>query len=299
MARASSNGIEIEYETFGAVGAEPLLLIMGLGAQMILWPDDFCHALAGAGHRVIRFDNRDAGASTHLDDARMPDIGMAMAAAFAGLPVDAPYTLSDMAADAAGLLTALDIESAHVVGASMGGMIAQTMAIEHPGRVRTLTSIMSTTGDPTLPQATAEAMGVLLTAPPPDREGAIAHATSVFRIIGSPGYPFDEEWVRATATRSYDRGFDPLGTGRQLAAILASGNRTGKLRDVRIPSLVIHGKDDPLVRLEAGMATASAIAGARLVVLEGMGHDLPRQLWSRYVEEITALTGARAPSARA
>lgn len=285
--------IELAYDTFGSHSSPPLLLVMGLGAQRILWDDEFCGMLAEAGHYVVRFDNRDAGESTHLRDLRMPDIRAAMVAAYTGGKVEAPYTLSDMAADAAGLLQALGLGSAHVVGASMGGMIAQTMAIEFPHCVRTLTSIMSSTGDPTLPTATPAAMEVLLTAPPAERRAAIDHAVRVFRVIGSPGYDFDEERVRQVAALSYDRGFDPLGVGRQLGAILASGDRTKRLVSVNVPTLVIHGEEDPLVPVEAARATARAIAGARLVVIEGMGHDMPRGVWPRLVEEIAALTALR------
>jgi len=284
--------IELAYDTFGAASSPPLLLVMGLGAQRILWNDEFCRMLADAGHYVIRFDNRDAGESTHLRDARMTDIRTAMLAAFSGGRIEAPYTLSDMATDTAGLIEALGLGSAHVVGASMGGMIAQTLAIEYPALVRTLTSIMSSTGDPSLPMATPAALEVLLTAPPFERQAAIEHAVKVFRVIGSPGFPFDEDFVRAVAAMSYDRGFDPLGVGRQLGAIMASGNRTARLASLSVPALVIHGSDDPLVPVEAAHATARAIPGARLVVIEAMGHDMPREIWSRLVEEISALTHA-------
>jgi pimeloyl-ACP methyl ester carboxylesterase len=289
MPTVESNGIRIAYEEFGDPGATPLLLIMGLGAQMILWRDDFCQTLAGRGYRVIRFDNRDAGASTWMDDRGMPDIMGIFSAVAARQPVTVPYLLRDMAADAAGLLTALDIGRAHVVGASMGGMIAQTLAIEAPERVRSLTSIMSSTGNPDLPPPRPEAMAVLLTPPPPDREGAIARGVEVFRTIGSPGFPFDEAEVRRLAARSYDRGFNPAGTARQLAAILGSGSRVERLRELRVPALVIHGTDDPLVPFAAGEDTAKAIPGAQLLAIEGMGHDMPRPVWPRIIDGICAL----------
>src|SRR5438445_13893970 len=225
MPIARTDGIEIAYEAFGPPDGRPLLLIMGLAAQMILWDDEFCAALAAGGHRVIRFDNRDAGLSTKLDAAGMPDAGAAMQAAVLGERIAAPYLLRDLAADAAGLLDALGIPAAHVVGASMGGMIAQTMAITHPASVLSLTSIMSTTGDRSLPPARPEAAAVLLLPAPTDRAGNIERAVHVFRTIGSPGFPFDEARVRELAARSFDRCFHPAGAARQLVAILASGSR--------------------------------------------------------------------------
>jgi pimeloyl-ACP methyl ester carboxylesterase len=289
MPRTYANGIDIEYEIFGAPDARPLLLIMGLGAQMIIWDDDFCEQLAARGHRVIRFDNRDIGLSTKLDAAGMPNLVAAVGRRLLGKPVGAPYTLSDMAADTAGLLDALGIETADIVGASMGGMIAQTMAIEHPSRVRTLTSIMSTTGEPDLPQPTPEATAALLTPVPTDRAGNVERAVRVARVIGSPGFPFDEAYVRRRAARAYDRGFYPAGTARQLLAIIASGSRKAALEAVRVPALVIHGSDDPLAPLAGGIDTAEAIPGAELLILEGMGHDLPQPLWPRIIDAICAL----------
>jgi pimeloyl-ACP methyl ester carboxylesterase len=289
MPRIAVNGIEIEYETFGDEGNPPLVLIMGLGAQMILWDEAFCEELASRGFHVVRFDNRDCGMSSCMTDAGMPNLPMVLMAAMTGGKVDASYTLSDMAADTVALMDALGIKSAHVVGASMGGMIAQTLAIEHPERVRTLTSIMSTTGDPTLPQASPEVMQVLMTPPTPDREGNIARGIMVFRTIGSPGYPFDEERVRNFAGRSFDRGFHPEGVARQIVAIFASGNRKPLLGAVKCPTLVLHGKADPLVRFEGGVATHEAIAGSKLVAIEGMGHDMPRGVWPTIINEICEL----------
>ena len=286
MPRAAANGLQIEYQTFGEPDDPPLLLVMGLGAQMILWHEEFCAALAERGHYVVRFDNRDAGMSTKLDHAGFPDVLGALSAAAQGRRVDAPYRLCDMADDAAGLLDALDLESAHVVGASMGGMIAQTLAIEHPGRVRTLTSIMSTTGDPSLPQAKPEAMAVLLTPAPTERAAAIEHGVRLWRTIGSPGFPFDENEVRALAARAFDRGPSPAGVARQLVAIVASGSRRDALAAVRAPTLVIHGAADPLIPVEAGRATAAAVPGAELVEIDGMGHDLPRLLWPTFIDAI-------------
>ena len=278
-------GIELAYERFGDAADPPLLLVMGLATQMLGWPEEFCEGLAARGLSVVRFDNRDIGLSTHVHDAPPPD----MAAAMMGDTSSASYTLSDMARDAAGLLDALDLGSAHVVGASMGGMIAQTLAIEHQQRVRTLTSIMSTTGDPSVGGASQEALGVLLAPPARDRAEAIERTVSTYRVIGSPAYELDEPALRDRAGRAFDRSYDPAGVGRQLLAILASGDRTPRLRELRLPALVIHGVDDPLVRVSGGRATAAAIPGAELVELDGMGHDLPRALWPRITDRIVAM----------
>src|SRR5256712_9882806 len=264
MPAARANGVEIAYETFGAPEGRPLLLIMGLAAQMILWDDHFCAALASRGHRVIRFDNRDVGLSSKLEEAGIPDAAAAMQAALLGERVDAPYTLRDMAADAVGLLDALGIAAAHVVGASMGGMIAQAMAIAHPARVLSLTSIMSSTGDRSLPPARPEAAAVLLLPVVAGRAANVERAVHVFRTIGSPGFPFDEARVRELAVRSYDRCFHPAGVARQLVAILASGSRREGLAGVSVPTLVIHGRDDPLVPVGAGPDPAAAGARAGL-----------------------------------
>jgi pimeloyl-ACP methyl ester carboxylesterase len=294
MPTARSNGIEIEYEVIGPPGNRPLLLVMGLGTQMIHWDDELCAELVARGHRVIRFDNRDVGGSTKLDGDGPPNVLAAMAAASGGAAVDAPYRLSDMAADASGLLDALEVESAHVVGASLGGMIAQTLALEHPARVRTLTSIMSTTGHPDLPTATPDAAAVLFQPAPPDRDGNIERAVRVFRAIGSPGFPFDEGRARARAARAYDRCFHPAGVARQMIAIVASGSRRDALRRLQMPALVVHGADDPLIPLACGLDTAESIPGAELLIVEGMGHDLPRAVWPRLVDAVTQLTGRAA-----
>jgi len=290
MSNIKANGINIEYEEFGDRRGRPLLLIMGLGAQMILWHEEFCQQLAARGHRVIRFDNRDVGKSTWFDQLGVPDVSAAVGAALLRQPVTAPYLLRDMAADAVGLLDALQIDKAHIVGASMGGMIAQSLAIGFPARVLTLTSIMSSTGNPDLPPATPTAMSVLLAPPPTTREEAIERAVSVFRTIGSPGFPFDEADIRSRAARGFDRGFNPAGTVRQMVAILASGSRKDALKGVRVPTLVIHGKDDPLVPFPAGQDTASAISGAELLAIDGMGHDMPRAVWPRFIDAISVLT---------
>jgi pimeloyl-ACP methyl ester carboxylesterase len=287
MPRARADAIELEYDTFGDPSAPPIVLIMGLGAQMILWDEEFCAALAARGFFVVRFDNRDVGLSTKLDDAGVPNVFAAIQAASTGQGVDAPYTLNDMADDTVYLMEALDIERAHVVGASMGGMIAQTLAIRHPHRLLSLTSIMSTTGNPEVPPATPEAMRVLLTPVPSEREAYLERSLRTWRVIGSPGFPFDEDRVRARSARSFDRALHPAGVARQLVAIIASGNRKEALRDVDVPTLVIHGDADPLARIEGGRDTADAIPGAELLVIEGMGHDLPPGAWPRIIDAIS------------
>ncbi|MGI8926379.1 MAG: alpha/beta fold hydrolase [Tepidiformaceae bacterium] len=291
MPNVTANGIQIEYDTCGDPAAPPLLLVMGLGAQMIAWDEGFCQLLADRGHYVIRFDNRDVGLSTRFDAAGTPDLGAMMAARAAGEPIThAAYLLNDMADDAVGLLDALNIPAAHIVGASMGGMIVQAIAIRHPQRVLSMTSIMSTTGHPSLPQAKPEAMAVLLSPRPDDREAMLDQAVAAARTIGSTGFPFDEERVRARAARSFDRAFYPAGMARQMVAITASGNRRDALRDVKLPTLVIHGAVDPLVPVEGGHDTAACIPGAELLIIEGMGHDLPTGAWPRIAEAISAVT---------
>lgn len=279
------SGIDIAYERFGDPAAPPVLLVMGLATQMLGWPDDFCRALVAAGLHVIRFDNRDIGLSTHLRDAPAPDV----VAALSGDTSSASYTLSDMAGDTIGLLDALALNRAHIVGASMGGMIAQTIAIEHPERVQSLTSIMSTTGEHTVGQATQEALAALLSPPATTRQEAVDRTVSIFRVIGSPGFDLDEAQLRHRAGLAYDRANDPVGVGRQFLAIIASGDRTPRLRAVKVPTLVIHGADDPLVGVSGGKATAAAIPGAELVILDGMGHDLPRELWPQITTRIAEL----------
>ncbi len=279
-------GIEIEYETFGDPEDPALLLVMGLGAQMISWEEELCEGLVDRGFFVIRFDNRDVGLSTKIDaDVNVVESAMA---AFAGQKIEAPYLLTDMAADAMSVLDDLGIAQAHIVGASMGGMISQTIAIEHPERVRSLTSIMSTTGDPDVGQPNPDVLPLLLQAPPPDRDGAVAHSVAVSKAIGSPEH-LDEERLRIRAERAYDRCFYPRGTGQQLVAILASGSRSDALRKVKVNTLVVHGDIDPLINVTGGERTAEVIDGAELLILEGMGHDLPVNYWSAVIEAITAL----------
>jgi pimeloyl-ACP methyl ester carboxylesterase len=289
---APANGIELCYQEMGDADGEPLLLVMGLATQMLAWDEGLCGLLVERGFRVIRFDNRDIGRSTKIASAGVPRrVDMML-----GRRVSAPYLLRDMAADTVGLMDRLDIDSGHVVGASMGGMIVQTMAIEHPERVRSMVSIMSNTGSRWTGMPSRKAMAVLLGRPPRGREAAIERAVKTFGVIGSPGYPFDEERLRDVAGRSYDRGHSAAGVLRQLHAITASGDRTQALHGVRIPTTVIHGNRDVLVRPAGGRATARAIPNARLKLIDGMGHDLPRQLWPVFAEEI-ADTAARSRSA--
>jgi pimeloyl-ACP methyl ester carboxylesterase len=288
LARAGE--VEIAYETFGGKEDPPLLLVMGLGVQMLGWDTEFCQLLAGHGFRVIRFDNRDVGRSTRFE-------GQAdVMAVVGGDHSTVRYLLSDMASDVVRLLDALEIEAAHVVGASQGGMIAQTMAVEHPERVLSLTSIMSTTGARDVGQPHPEVIPLLLTRPPDDREGYAEYGVRTFREIGSwdlAGSASEERRIRERGRASYDRGFNPDGTGRQLAAIIASGDRSERLREISVPTLVIHGTKDKLVDVSGGKATAEAIPGARLELVEGMGHDLPPPLWERFAELI-AENAARA-----
>jgi pimeloyl-ACP methyl ester carboxylesterase len=280
---AKVGDMELCYETFGDADAPPLLLVMGLGTQMLAWRDGFCAMLADRGLRVVRFDNRDIGRSTHLRGVRPPTVWQLLRRDSRA----AAYTLDDMADDAAGLLDALGIESAHVAGASMGGMIAQALAARHPARVLTLTSIMSTTGHRLKGQPALKVYPFFLARRPATRDEAVERAVKLFRVVGSPGFERDEADLRDLVARSFDRGEgDASGTGRQLAAILASGDRTAALRQIRAPTLVIHGKADRLVRPSGGRATARAIPGARLVEIDGMGHDLPRALWPRLADLI-------------
>jgi len=283
MPRLRANEIDIEYETFGEPQSPPLLLIMGLGAQMISWEDDFCSQLAGRGFHVIRFDNRDSGLSTRMEAAGPPD----MAAALSGNPQPA-YRLDDMAADAVGLLDALGIEAAHVVGASMGGYIAQLVAINHPGRVLSLTSIMSGPNTAEGVPPTPEGAAVLMLKPPATREDRIELAMSIRRVLVGSADPFDEAFERARATRAVDRAYYAVGTGRQLVAVIAAEPRLERLKKLRAPMLVIHGKDDVLVPVENGRMVAAAVPGARLLEIDGMGHDLPRRVWPQVLDAIGA-----------
>jgi pimeloyl-ACP methyl ester carboxylesterase len=282
MPKLPANGIELDYDTFGASGDPCILLIMGFSVQKIAWDEAFCQLLADEGFFVVRFDNRDIGLSSKISDGPLPDLAAALAGDFSSCS----YHLEDMADDAAGLLEGLGIDAAHVVGASMGGMVAQALALRHPESVWSLCSIMSTTGDRSVGQPRPEAMGALLTPPPQTREEAMERAVRVNRVIGSPSYPANEAAVKQRAGRAWDRNHDPVGVARQLLAIMAQADRTEALGHLRVPALVVHGEADPLVDVTGGRATAAAIPDARLVVIPGMGHDLPVELWPQIVTAI-------------
>ncbi len=283
---AEANGIQLCYDTFGDEHHPPLLLIMGLGGQMIGWPDEFCANLVEQGFWVIRFDNRDIGRSTRFDEAGVPNVMKIMMAAGQGQSPSVPYLLRDMAKDCVGLFDALGIKKAHIVGASMGGMITQELLIHHPDRILTATSIMSTTGDPSLPQPTPEAMTALMTPVPQERDKYLDHSVGTWRILSGDVFPFHEAEVRESAARAYDRGLNPAGMARQMAAIFASGSRREPLKQVKVPTLVIHGEADPLVPLAAGEDTAVHIPNAELLIIEGMGHGLPIETWPQIIEGI-------------
>lgn len=288
MPQAKNNNVVLEFETFGDPSDRTLLLIMGYTAQMTAWPVEFCVQLASAGHHVVRFDNRDCGLSSKTD-GEPPNVMALMMAMMSGDPVpDVPYTLSDMADDAIAVLGELGVEQAHIAGASMGGMITQQTAIKHPERVASITSIMSTTGSRTVGQASPEAMTALMTPPPDDREGAIERGVEVGRIIGGP--LFDEALAREAMTAAFDRSFYPAGAAFQMAAIAKTGDRTEALRKIPHRALVIHGQADPLITPSGGEATAETIPNAELLMLEKMGHDLPRPLWDTIVGAITRHT---------
>jgi pimeloyl-ACP methyl ester carboxylesterase len=276
MPRAHGNEVELEYETVGGPAGRPLLLVQGLGAQLISVEDGLCQELASRGFLVIRYDNRDAGLSTWFDDARPVNL----AAIWGGDHSSLAYTLEDMADDAAAVLDAAGVPAAHVAGISLGGMIAQLLATKHRARVRSLASIMSTTGDRAVGRPTGEAASVLVSSMPSDRDGFIERTVTNAKAVGSgTAFPFDAEAVRQGAARSFDRAYHPKGTGRQFAAILAAGDRTGGLGQIRVPTLVVHGEEDQVIGVSGGEATAAAIPGARLLRVPGLGHELPPGFW--------------------
>ena len=288
MPQVSANNIIIEYESFGASSDPTILLVMGLGMQMIAWPEQFCVELASRGFHVIRYDNRDTGFSTKFDGQKAPSVLSLLIRSALRMPIRAPYTLRDMANDAVGLLDAIDVLSAHVVGASMGGMIAQNIAASHPQRVRTLTSIMSTSGHRSLPGADPLVSRHLFRSRPTssDRDAVIAHNMRTIELIGSPDYPVDEETRREMVSISFDRCFYPEGFTRHVAAIVQDGDRRQRLGTISTPTLVIHGREDPLVPLAGGIDTAKHVPGAELEIIDGMGHNFPVELWPQIIDLI-------------
>jgi pimeloyl-ACP methyl ester carboxylesterase len=283
---ARANGINICYEIFGEASAEPMLLIMGLGGQMVLWDDAFCEQIAVRGFRVIRFDNRDVGQSSKLTGGKRLTWLELLKLRFLKIPVMAPYTLRDMAEDTIALMDVLGIRTAHMVGASMGGMIAQEIAITFPERVRSLISMMSTTGNPKLPQPTREAISIFMAPPPRSRDEYIARFERNSKVLRAGRFPEDEALDRSRAERVFDRGLNPAGIGRQIRAVLASGSRKERLRKVKAPTLVIHGTADPLVDPKAAQDTAVSIPGAKLMMVQGMGHALPMAIWPEIIDAI-------------
>lgn len=293
MAKTKANGIEIEYETFGNKGDPALLLIMGLGAQLTLWPESLCEGLASQGFFVVRYDNRDVGLSTDFDTWGLPDLMGSFTRLMKGQKIDAPYLLSDMAADAIGLLDALGIDRAHMVGASMGGMIAQVIAATYPQRTRSLVSIMSTSGRMGLPMGKPEAVAMLSAQPEgPAREQLVAHGIKLRTVIGSPGYPTDPAMMRTLVERNLDRRYYPPGAARQYLAIMASGPRVDLLKTVKVPTLVLHGDDDPLLPVECGRDVAGLVPGAKIETFPGWGHDVPEQMVPKLVASISGFCKA-------
>jgi pimeloyl-ACP methyl ester carboxylesterase len=288
MAFARNGDVEIYYDTFGSPADPPLLLVNGLGSQCINYRVEWCQRLVEAGHFVIRYDNRDVGLSTKFSDVT-PDIGALLRQMAEGHDPVVPYRLVDMAGDGFAVLDDLDLERSHVVGVSMGGMIVQTMAIENPGRLLTMTSIMSTTGDRDVGQSSEEAQRQIMSPPPSNRDGYIAAQLAGLRIWGSPAC-YDEERLAANAAEAFDRCFDPAGTARQMMAIVSSGSRTSALGRVGVPVLVLHGEADTLVDPSGGRRTAEAVPGSQFVLLEGMGHDYPPQYWERLTSLVTTHT---------
>lgn len=285
-----ANGITITYDCFGEAHDPVILLIMGLATQLIHWDEEFCKKLASTGYRVIRFDNRDIGKSSKFSGSNTPGIGSLLANKWFGRRIRAPYLLNDMADDALGLLTALEIEKAHVVGVSMGGMIAQCMAIKAPERIKSMTSIMSTTGARNLPKPKSSVSFKIMKPVPKDETEFINHGLKMWQLLHGEHYGFDHDRISRLILRAKKRSFHPAGVLRQLSAIIASGDRTRQLAQVKVPSLVMHGDVDPLVPYECGVATAAALQNVRFKTLKGMGHTLPSQLWDEMIDEITGLT---------
>ncbi|NTV13304.1 MAG: alpha/beta hydrolase [Desulfobulbaceae bacterium] len=284
MPNVTVNGIQLEYDTFGDRSSPALLLIMGGGSQMIYWEVEFCELLAKKGRFVIRFDNRDIGLSTKFENAGIPD----MLAAMKGEPVSLAYTLEDMADDAVALLDALGLDKAHICGASVGGMIAQVISYRHPERVLSLTSIMSSTGNPELPQIKPEILAEVYKPVPDGREAYIEHNVNMWRKLWSPGFPFDEGRLRTLMAESYDRSYYPQGMARQSAAALVHGYRKSSIASIKTPTLVIHGDKDPFMSVEGGRETAQLIPGATLLIIDGMGHDMPKEVWPTIIDAMSS-----------
>jgi pimeloyl-ACP methyl ester carboxylesterase len=289
----SANGVSLEVEDHGPTNGEPLLLVMGLGMQLVAWHPEFVALLVARGFRVIRFDNRDIGLSQRFDHFGVPNLALDSLRYLVGMKIDAPYTVATMADDTAGVLDALGLRAAHVCGASMGGMIAQQLAVRHPGRVKSLTLMMTSSGSRRLPGPTLKVRGALLSRPknPRDERSIVEHYVKLYKLIGSPGYPSDDATLYARLGESVRRSYRPQGTARQMVAIAADGDRSALLAGIRVPTQVIHGKGDPLVPAAAGIDLASRIAHAELDLISGMGHDLPSELWPRFVANISSAPG--------
>ena len=289
----SANGISLEVEDHGSPSGEPLLLIMGLGMQLVAWHPDFVAMLVARGFRVIRFDNRDIGLSQRYDHLGVPNLALDSIRYAVGLKVSAPYTVADMADDTAGLLDAMGIPAAHICGASMGGMIAQQLAVRHAARVKSLTLIMTSSGSRRLPGPTLKVRGAMISRPadPKSVQSIVDHYVNLYRLIGSPGYPASEASLRERLGLSVRRSHRPQGTARQMVAIAADGNRSKLLAQIKVPTQIIHGKADPLVPVAAGHDLAARIAGAQIDAIDGMGHDLPTELWPRFVAGIGSAAG--------
>lgn len=287
---ANVNGISLCYQTFGEPTHPPLLLVMGLGTQMIHWDERFCEQLSARGFYVIRFDNRDIGKSTHLSKAKVPGLPSVMANQWFGKSLRVPYHLSNMADDALALLDHLNIAQCHVVGVSMGGMIGQCMAIQAPHKILSLTSIMSTTGDQKLPKPKKSVVLKIMQPPPKEHEQYIEYALKLWKLLHGNHYPFDHQRIKKLLNAAKQRSYSPAGVWRQTCAILATPDRTAKLQQLSLPCLVLHGDIDPLVPVECGMATAKAIPGSTLKILPGMGHTLPEQLWTEMIDSIVAVS---------
>ena len=289
----SANGIALEVEDHGPANGEPLVLIMGLGMQLVAWHPDFVAMLVARGFRVIRFDNRDSGLSQRFDAFGKPNLALDAVRFAVGMKIDAPYTVADMADDTAGLLDAMGLASAHICGASMGGMIAQQLAVRHPTRVKSLTLIMTSSGSRKLPGPTLKVRGALISRPadPSSVQSVVEHCVKLYRLIGSPGYPAPEAYLHERLGLAVRRAYRPAGVARQMVAIAADGNRSALLAQIRQPTQIIHGKADPLVPVAAGVDLATKITGAEIDLIAGMGHDLPTELWPRFVSGIASAAG--------